>query len=139
IEKTQAVIGQVQVIKKGLMQELLTKGLPGRHKSFKETGIGRIPSSWSVVRMGQIAEIRSGSTPSRRRADYFASTGGYPWVKTMDLTDGDILATDESITELALADTSCCLHPPGTVLVAMYGGFNQIGRTGILRVTAATN
>ena len=31
IEKTQAVIDQVQVVKRGLMQELLTRGLPGRH------------------------------------------------------------------------------------------------------------
>jgi type I restriction enzyme S subunit len=37
IEKTQAVIDQVQVIKKGLMQELLTRSLPGRHKKFKKT------------------------------------------------------------------------------------------------------
>ena len=41
IEKTQAVIDQVQVVKRGLMQELLTRGLPGRHTRFKQTEIGR--------------------------------------------------------------------------------------------------
>ena len=40
IEKTLAVIDQVQVVKKGLMQELLTRGLPGRHTKFKKTEIG---------------------------------------------------------------------------------------------------
>ena len=35
IEKTQVVIDRAQVVKKGLMQELLTKGLPGRHNTFK--------------------------------------------------------------------------------------------------------
>lgn len=48
IEATQAVIDQVQVVKKGLMQELLTKGLPGRHKKFKQTEIGQIPEEWEV-------------------------------------------------------------------------------------------
>jgi type I restriction enzyme S subunit len=53
IEKTQAVIDQVQVVKKGLMQELLTKGLPGRHQKFKQTEIGTIPESWDVIRFGE--------------------------------------------------------------------------------------
>ncbi len=46
IEKTQAVIEQVQVVKRGLMQELLTRGLPGRHTQFKQTEIGEIPEVW---------------------------------------------------------------------------------------------
>ena len=47
IEKTQAVIGQVQVVKRGLMQELLTRGLP-----FKRTEIGEIPQGWQLRRLG---------------------------------------------------------------------------------------
>ena len=64
IEKTQAVIDQVQVVKKGLMQELLTKGLPGRHKKFKQTEIGDLPESWDVTALGGIlAGIDSGWSP----------------------------------------------------------------------------
>ena len=48
IEKTQAVIDQVQVVKRGLMQELLTRGLPGRHTRFKQTEIGEIPEQWEL-------------------------------------------------------------------------------------------
>ena len=43
IEKTQSVIDQVQVVKRGLMQELLTRGLPGRHTRFNKTEMGEIP------------------------------------------------------------------------------------------------
>src|SRR5690606_737741 len=56
IEKTQAVIDQVQVVKNGLMQELLTKGLPGRHKTFKQTETGRIPAEWDTGTIGDVAE-----------------------------------------------------------------------------------
>ena len=45
IEKTQAVIDQLQVVKRGLMQELLTRGLPGRHTQFKPTEIGNVPKA----------------------------------------------------------------------------------------------
>ena len=54
IEKTQAVIDQVQVVKRGLMQDLLTRGLPGRHTRFKQTEVGEIPEEWSCVSLGSL-------------------------------------------------------------------------------------
>jgi type I restriction enzyme S subunit len=58
IQKTDEIIAQTERLKKGLMQELLTKGIG--HKEFKETEIGRIPKEWEVIRLGddKIAEIR---------------------------------------------------------------------------------
>lgn len=91
------------------------------------------------ARIGDLYRVRSGSTPSRgRQADYF-DDGAIPWVKTLDLNEGYVTRTEERITERALRDTSCRVYPAGTVLVAMYGGFGQIGRTGLLAVPAATN
>jgi type I restriction enzyme, S subunit len=96
------------------------------------------PDSQSVV-IADVATFASGRTPSRsRQSDYFDG-GTVHWVKTLDLNNGAITRTDESVTTLALADTGMAVLPPGTVLVAMYGGFNQIGRTGVLRVNAVTN
>src|ERR1019366_2159540 len=46
IGATQAVIDQLQVAKKAMMAELLTRGLPGRHKKFKMTEIGEVPEEW---------------------------------------------------------------------------------------------
>ena len=43
IEKTQAVIDQVQVVKCGLMQELFTQGVPRRRTRFKQIPIGEVP------------------------------------------------------------------------------------------------
>ena len=69
IEKTQAVIDQVQVVKCGLMQELLTRGLPGRHIQFKRTGIGEIPDEWQVVELASVASIERGKFAHRPRND----------------------------------------------------------------------
>lgn len=51
IEATQAVIDQLQVVKKAMMAELLTKGLPNRHARFKQTEIGEVPEAWQVVHL----------------------------------------------------------------------------------------
>ena len=48
INKTRAVINQTQRLKKALMQELFTSGLPGRHRKFKRTKIGEIPLEWKL-------------------------------------------------------------------------------------------
>ena len=56
IEKTRAVIDQVQVVKRGLMQELLTRGLPGRHTRFKQTEIGETPIAWDVRELTSLCD-----------------------------------------------------------------------------------
>ena len=60
IEKTQAVIKQVQVVKRGLMQRLLTRGLPGCHTRFKQTVIGEIPEEWECAQLGCRTELQPG-------------------------------------------------------------------------------
>jgi len=137
IQATQAVIDQTRRVKQGLMHQILTRGIG--HTRFKQTEIGEIPEEWDVVQLSDIGTLSSGSTPLRREKSYFCNTGGHYWVKTMDLTDGIVLQTDEKITDKALAETSCKLNSPGTIMIAMYGGFKQIGRTGILKMSAATN
>ena len=74
IEKTQALIDQVVVVKCGLMQELLTRGLPGRHTRFKQTEIGEIPEEWEVVRLGELFKLTSGKSIAVRSLDEESST-----------------------------------------------------------------
>lgn len=56
IEATQAVIDQLGVVKKAMMAELLTRGLPGRHKKFKMTEIGQVPDEWAVRTIDSVLE-----------------------------------------------------------------------------------
>lgn len=82
--------------------------------------------------------VKSGATPLRSKTAYFEN-GHIPWVKTTDLNNGVITSTEEKVTPLALKETSLKIQPTNSVLVAMYGGFNQIGRTGLLKEPATTN
>ncbi|MFF2909783.1 restriction endonuclease subunit S [Paenibacillus sp. NPDC057934] len=59
IEKTEAIIKQTETVKKGLMQQLLTKGIG--HTEFKETELGVIPSTWEVLSLGEvISDLKAG-------------------------------------------------------------------------------
>ena len=118
--------------KKSLMQQLFPREgetVPQlRFPEFRKFG------SWKSTTLSGIATIRAGTTPSRAEPAFY-SGGTIPWVKTTDLNNGFIYHTEECITPAARAR----INPVGSVLVAMYGGFNQIGRTGFLTVPAATN
>jgi len=94
---------------------------------------------WKRLSLRDVATFASGTTPSRARQSEYFDGGTHPWVKTMDLNNSKVLDTDECVTELALRETSLKMNPAGSVLVAMYGGFHQIGRTGILTMDAAVN
>ncbi len=106
---------------------------------YKQTAVGVIPEDWAVEDIAACAESASGTTPARAAAERYFQGGTIPWVKTLDLNNSVIKETDECVTETALRETSLKLYPAGSVLVAMYGGFAQIGRTGYLPFPATIN
>lgn len=90
-----------------------------------------------VTRICDIAKVVAGGTPRRGVDCYYG--GAIPWVKTLDLNCGVVEKTEESITEEGLRDIRGDLNPPGTIMVAMYGGAGTIGKSGLLHIHAATN
>ena len=61
IEKTEAVIAATGALRKALLQELLTRGVPGWHSEWKTVpGIGTIPACWEVVKLGEVAVVQTG-------------------------------------------------------------------------------
>ncbi|MEY2891994.1 MAG: hypothetical protein RJA98_1902 [Pseudomonadota bacterium] len=90
-----------------------------------------------TIPLRKAATFSGGGTPSRSKPEYFG--GGIPWAKTTDLNNGPVLETEETLSDLGLKKSSCSLIPANAVLVAMYGGFRQIGRTGLLAQPSAIN
>ena len=59
------VIAKTERLKKGLMQELLTKGIG--HKEYKDTPIGKTPKEWEVVQLdGLILDVKNGFASGKR-------------------------------------------------------------------------
>ena len=128
IDKTRAVIDQVQVVKRGLMRELLTRGLPGPHTQFKRTDIGEIPDEWQVIELASVASIERGKFAHRPRNDPRFYGGRYPFIQTGDVAacDGLITTYSQTLNEEGL--TVSKLFPAGTIVITIAA---NIGSTGI--------
>lgn len=65
VEATQAVIAQLQVVRKTLAAELLTLGIPGTRARFKMTEVGNIRENWRVVGLLDVARLPTGQVDPR--------------------------------------------------------------------------
>lgn len=90
IDATQAVIDQLQVLKKVMMAELLTRGLPGRHARFKQTEIGNVPETWSLAPVSKLGEVKLG----RMRSPVYATGRNRPYLRVANVLDGEIDTSD---------------------------------------------
>lgn len=104
---------------------------------YKKTKLGWIPEEWEIIKLGKLGKLTSGTTPSRAKQKEYFDDGRHYWIKTTDLNNSEISYTEEMVTDLAIKETSLKFLPKHTLLIAMYGGFKQIGRTGLV-VTPST-
>ena len=139
IERTEAAIAATERLRDALLHELLTRGVPGWHSEWKEApGLGTIPACWEVVRLGEVTEVRNGTTPSRNRSDYWEN-GSVPFLKTGRVNDIFIREPDEFITSEAVVNAGAVVVPEGSVLIAMIGQGKTRGMTAKLGFSAAIN
>ena len=94
-----------------------------------------IPQSWCWVRLGNIGDWGSGSTPAKGRPDYYG--GNILWLRTGELNNGTVYDTEIKITEKALNECSFRLNKVGDVMIAMYGA--TIGKVAIAGKEMTTN
>ena len=137
IEKTKAIVDQVQVAKRGVMNNLFTRGLPGWHIRFKNTKIGEIPADWMAMNLSDIATVVGGGTPRRSQQAFW--NGDVPWATPTDVTGlhgRTIGETAASITGAGLTSSSATLLPPNSLLMTTRA---TIGACAINRVPMATN
>lgn len=78
IQNTQQQIEQTQQLKKGLMQQLFSKGIG--HTEFKDSKLGRIPKEWEVTTLGQIVtndrySFTGGPFGSDLKSEEYTETG----------------------------------------------------------------
>jgi type I restriction enzyme S subunit len=82
IELTEKEIEKLQMLKKGMMQDLLTKGI-GQTK-FKDSPVGQIPEGWEVLELGQVTK-RCAFGPRFPSTEYDPS-GNFRLFRTTDIS-----------------------------------------------------
>jgi len=126
IEKVDEAIEKTERLEKGLMQELLTKGIG--HKEFKDTKIGRIPKEWEVVRLSDILILlKNGLVRKQNR-----NGSGYPTTRIETISDEKIdtnkVGFIENITENELEEYRL---QRGDILFSHINSLVHIGKTAI--------
>ncbi len=128
IEKTEAVIAQLQGVKKAMMEQLLTKGLPGRHTRFKQTDLGVIPEDWEVVSLGSVIDgIDAGWSPQCESRP--AANGEWGVLKISSVTWGTFDPTEnKKLPDHLVPRPNIAVHA-GDVLLSRANTPELVGRT----------
>lgn len=92
IEATERLIGRLERLKRGLMQELLTKGIG--HREYKQTPIGKIPKEWQVVKLGDVAKIDTRAVTPKPGVKYY-----YIGLEYIESDTGRLLKHPEDLTD----------------------------------------
>jgi len=132
IDKKQEIIERTKMLKKGLMQELLTRGIG--HKKFKNTEIGEIPVDWKVKKIKDTGKIITGNTPPTKNLEYY--NNDYLWATPGDLgTSKYIEFTARMLSRKGIEVSR--LIPRDSILVVCIG--STIGKVGMALHDMATN
>jgi type I restriction enzyme S subunit len=98
---------------------------------------GVLPDKWKMSTIGNIFEVYIGSTPKRNIDEYWG--GSINWVSSGEIAFCKIKDTKEKITIKGLENTSCKVHPIGTIILAMIGEGKTRGQAAILKIEASHN
>ncbi|MEG3308287.1 restriction endonuclease subunit S [Streptococcus suis] len=88
--------------------------------------------AWKQRKLGEVAEMYSGGTPSVGRKDYY--TGGIPFIRSAEINSD---TTELYLTELGLNNSSAKMVSKGSLLYALYGATS--GEVGLSRLDGAIN
>jgi len=113
-------------------------------ESYKSNGgktmdseLGEIPNGWKIGKLGEVTEVRGGTTPSTEIADYW--NGNIHWTSPKDLSNSRemfLLDTEKKITEKGLSQIGSGLLPKGTLLLSSRA---PIGYLAIANIPVAIN
>jgi type I restriction enzyme S subunit len=128
IESLEQLVAKNRQLKQGAMQELLTrkKRLPG------------FSGEWEVKRLGELAEVRSGGTPSTTQSQFW--DGDVLWCTPTDITGLNgfkyLSDTSRKISQSGLKSSSAEIIPANSVVMTSRA---TIGECAINRVPVSTN
>ena len=98
-------------------------------RKMKDSGvewIGEIPEDWNVTSLKRLANIQTGSTPSKDKQELYYSEKGVPWIKPEDLgKDFPISSTTEYLTNEGVNNAR--IMPNNSIYVCCLGSVGKVG------------
>lgn len=122
---------KIKTIKKAMLQKMFPKA----GEKFPEIRFPEFTEAWEQRKLGDIADIVGGGTPSTSKSEYW--DGDIDWYAPAEIADQIYVDSSErKITYSGFKNSSAKKLPIGTVLFTSRAG---IGKVAILRKEACTN
>ena len=129
IEGTEAVIAATEQLRDSLLRQLLTRGVPGWHREWKEApGLGTIPAGWEVVRLGDILESTNYGTNAQLGRD-----GDVTVLRMNNLQNGEIDLSDVRRASLSEKEGRELNLVPGDILFNRTNSLVLVGKVAVVR------
>ena len=122
IERTAAVIAATEELRRALLHELLTRGVPGWHSEWKHVpGLGTVPARWEVTTLGECLDgIEAGRSP--RCEPRPARDGEWGVLKVSSVTAGEFQPTENKALPPGIVPEPSLEVRVGDVLVSRASG-----------------
>ena len=142
IRAKQRLIALLEEQKEAAVQEAVTGRIDVRtgrpYPSYRDSGVEwlqAIPDHWKVRRLGQIAKVFNGATPSRVKPVYWEN-GAVPWLNSSKVNEEIVVEPSEWVTEQAVQECSIGVVPPGAVVLGLVGQGRTRGMSALLGIEA---
>lgn len=140
IERTEALIAKHEAIKKGLMQDLLTRGVDeeGRLRPryeeapelYKESELGWIPREWEVLGLAELTRaFLGGGTPSTSVPEYWH--GSIPWITGADAEGRITWGGRQHVSERGVRASATSVVPAGNILLVTRTVVGNVSLAGV--------
>ena len=118
-----------------LKKSMLEKMFPQGNSKVPEIRFGKYTDEWEQRKLGELANIIGGGTPSTNKKEYW--DGDIDWYAPAEISNQIYVdSSEKKITKEGFENSSAKMLPIGTVLFTSRAG---IGKVAILRKKACTN
>lgn len=118
IQKTDEIISATEKLKRGLMQQLFTRGIG--HTKFKNTEIGEIPVEWGLSKLQDVAKFTNGKAHEKD----IKEDGKYIVINSKFIsTNGEVIKrSDKNLSPLVVGDVAMVMSdiPKGKALAKCF-------------------
>lgn len=127
IDATRGVIEQTRRLKTAVLQDLLTRGLPGRHSEFREVkNLGQIPRAWKLMPLSKaVSYWQYGLSES------LSDAGAYPCFRMNNYLTGRLVANDLKYIDLSHKALRTYRLERGDILFNRTNSRDLVGKIGI--------
>ena len=128
IERTEAAIAATERLRDALLHELLTRGVPGWHSEWRDApGLGTVPASWEVVRLGEVLKSTTYGTNTLLHEE-----GRVAVLRMNNLQNGRVDLSDIRKADLTDKDLRDMNLTPGDILFNRTNSLDLVGKVAIV-------